>query len=257
MDAKTFIDSLFKGYEETAALADFKEELLGNLNAKIESLVKKGMDNEAAFAKASAELGDVSALAEELSLKKRKEVFEEVYMDIRHYMTKKRVIAYIVFGITALFGIIVGFISYFATKSAAINAFDDVIVLYASMTPFLVAAVIGFTFLGATQETASRYPLSKKRGAWYAAAAGLITFGVILMPVVYFSTKSTDTLVVHGIPVNNFEAMVPTISMFIPFILPGIGILVFLILTEKDRLKPWVKEFRNKMIKYVQRTEKS
>ncbi|MDR1836518.1 MAG: permease prefix domain 1-containing protein, partial [Treponema sp.] len=58
MNAKEFVDSLFKGYEETAGLADFKEELLGNLNAKIESLVKKGMDTQAAFIKASAELGD-------------------------------------------------------------------------------------------------------------------------------------------------------------------------------------------------------
>jgi hypothetical protein len=78
--AKELVDSLFEGYEQTAELADFKEELLSNLNDKLESLVKKGMDSETAFAKASAELGDISALADELSLKKRKEVFEEVYI---------------------------------------------------------------------------------------------------------------------------------------------------------------------------------
>jgi hypothetical protein len=120
MEAKEFVDSLFKGYEETKALADFKEELLGNLNAKIEDLVKKGMEPEAAFAKASAELGDVSAVADELSLKKRTEVFEEAYMGISRYMSAGRVAGYVVFGALALFGVIVAFISFFAVNGVNI-----------------------------------------------------------------------------------------------------------------------------------------
>ncbi|MCL1948086.1 MAG: permease prefix domain 1-containing protein, partial [Chitinivibrionia bacterium] len=110
METKEFVDSLFKGYEETAALADFKEELLANLNAKIECLVKKGENAQAAYEKARAELGDVSALADELSLKKRKEVFEEVYMDVRNFMDAKRVAGYVACGMLALFGIITAFI---------------------------------------------------------------------------------------------------------------------------------------------------
>jgi hypothetical protein len=102
--------------------------------AKIENFIRKGMDTDAAFTKASAELGDVSSFADELSHKKRKEVFEEVYMDIRMYMPARRVAGYVVFG------------------------------------------------------------------------------------------------------------------ELIPFVLPGIGILVFLVLTERDRLKPWAKEFHNKAV---------
>ena len=114
MNAKEFVDTLFEGYEETPALADFKEELLGNLNAKIESLMQKGMDANSAFAKASAELGDISAFADELSLRKRKEVFEEVYMDIRKFMPPRRVTGYVIFGIIALFGIAVSLIAFFS-----------------------------------------------------------------------------------------------------------------------------------------------
>jgi hypothetical protein len=252
MNAKEYVDSLFKGYEENPALADFKEELLANLNAKIESLVKKGMDKAAAVEKASAELGDISMLADELSLKKRKEVFEEVYMDIKQYIPAKRVIAYVVFGVTALFGIIVALITFFAAKSTGLTGVAQIgengTVFFASMMPFITAAIIGFTYLGITQETASMYPVSKKRGAWYAGASGLISFGIFTMPIVYFSTRYADTLTVHGIPVENFEALVPVISVMIPFILPSIGILVFLAMTEKDRLKPWAKEFRNKAV---------
>ena len=118
--------------------------------------------------------------------------------------------------------------------------------------PFLTAAVIGFTFLGVTQETASMLPVSKKRGAWYAAAAGLISFGLFTMPIVYFSTKLANNIVNDvldfDIPVKNLEMLVPAIGVIIAFVLPGIGILVFLVLTEKDRLKPWAKNFHNKVV---------
>jgi hypothetical protein len=243
------VDSLFKGYEETAALADFKEELLGNLNAKIEDLVKKGMGLEAAFAKASAELGDVSAVADELSLKKRTEVFEEAYMGISRYMPAKRVAGYVAFGGSALFGVIVAFIVLFAAKTVDIG-FDgsvDWTGFFATMMPFLVTAIVGFTFLGITQETASMYPVSKKRAVWYAVAAGLIAFGLFTMPIVYFGVKIADNIF-SEITSYNPEVLVPVIGILIPFVLPGIGILVYLCLTEKDRLKPWAKDFRDKTV---------
>jgi len=248
MNAKEFVDSLFKGYEETSALEDFKEELLGNFNAKIESYVKKGMDTEAAFTKASAELGDVSALADELSLKKRKEIFEEVYMDIRNYMSAKRVAGYVIFGFLALFGIISAVIAFFAVKGWV--AGFKFSALFVTMLPFLTAAAAGFTWLGMTQETASVYPIGKKRAVWYAAASGLIAFGLFSMPVVYLNGRFVDG--VSGASVSgldNLVTIVPFIGLMIPFVLPGIGILVFLGLTEKDRLKPWAKNLRDKAVK--------
>ena len=247
MDAKKFVDSLFEGYEETAALADFKEELLANLNAKIESFVKKGMDAQAAFAQASAELGDVSALADELSLKKRKEVFEEVYMDIRAYMPARRVAGYLVFGALALFGISVALIALFAIRGTGLKARIDLTAFFGTMMPFLTAAITGFTYLGVTQETASMNPVSKKRGAWYAAAAGMIVFGLCTMPIAYFGVRIAGDIV-SDIIGYNIVSIVPVVSLLIPFVLPGIGILVFLVLTEKDRLKPWAKDFRDRTV---------
>ncbi|MCL2270169.1 MAG: permease prefix domain 1-containing protein [Treponema sp.] len=255
MDTKEFMDSLFRSYEETKALVDFKEELLGNLNAKIENFIKKGMDAESAFAKASAELGDVSTLADELSLKKRKEVFEEVYMDIRRFMPPKRVAGYVVFGIVALFGITVALITFFSVRGIgnSLSGPVDMVSFFGAMMPFLTAAIAGFTFLGVTQETASMNPVSKKRGTWYAVSSGLIAFGLFTMPIVYFSTKTADAMALYEIFDYNFdynlEALIPVISMMIPFILPGGGLLTYLIFTEKDRLKPWAKDFRNKAVK--------
>jgi hypothetical protein len=272
MDAKTFVDSLFEGYEQTAAIADFKEELLANLNAKIESFVKKGMDPEAAFAKASAELGDVSALADELSQKKRKEVFEEVYLDIRNYMTPKRVAAYVIFGVLTLLGIAVAFIVLFSFEGLKKwgNLQINLVSFFGVLLPFLTAAVVGFTFLGLTQETPTMHPLSGKRAAWYTAGAGLIAFGLLVMPLIFFSVSLGWNVAEYGAgelhdrflhewtdfrfgefgvalfqPVSVIAAVVGPI---IAFVLPGGGLLAFLILTEKDRRKPWAKNFTEKTI---------
>ena len=243
MEAKQFVDSLFKGYEETPALADFKEELLGNLNAKIEAFVKKGMETEAAFVKASAELGDVSALADELSLKRRTEVFNEAYMGIRRYMPAGRVAGYVVFGVVALFGIITALIVLFGSKGVGLNKMITLSGIFGTLMPFLTIAAAGFTFLGVTQETASMYPVRKLRAIWYAVAAFLIAFGIFTMPVVFFGMK-----IKHLEKLTEWANIVPLISLFIPFILPGIGILAYLILTEKNRLKSWAKDFQDKTV---------
>jgi len=236
MEAKEFVDSLFKGYEETPALADFKEELLGNLNAKIEDFIRKGMSMEAAFAKASAELGDVSALANELSLKKRTEVFEDAYMGIRHYMSAGRVAGYVVFGVVALLGIIVALIVLIATEWVKLTMMISLTGVFGTLLPFFTVAAAGFTFLGVTQETASMYPVRKLRAIWYTLAATLIAFGIFTMPVVFFGVKIAH---LKGL------TLVPVIAVSIPFVLPGCGLLAFLVFTEKNRLKPWAKNFRD------------
>jgi hypothetical protein len=241
MTTKEFIDSLFKDYDQTPALSEFKEELQSNLDEKIASLVKKGMTNDEAFKKATAELGDISALADEISLKKKQEVFEERYMDVRTYMKAPRVVGYIIFGVTFLFGILVGLIVYFSTSGYDIAPHlpeyfraqmpegmrNDLAGVFASLLPFITAAIAGFTFLGLTQETASLEPMKKKRATLYAVGSGLIVFGIILFPVVYFGGGKR-----YG--------MIGALGTLIPFVLSGIGLLAFLMLTEKDRRKPWV-----------------
>ena len=234
-----YIQSLFSDYEETEGLRDFMEELQSNLDARIASLARKGLAEQDAFDKACAELGDISVLAKELSLKKRREVFEEVYMDMRKYMGSKRVAAYVVFGITALFGIIIALVSYSAVRWPPDNGwflsagwafnYESLVVFAGALMPFLVASIAGFTFLGLTQETKSHFPMGKKRAAWYTVAAGLISLGFLIMLITYFSMRFEE---------GSFAIMFSIVTL-IPFVLPGGGLLAFLLLTEKNRLKPW------------------
>jgi len=250
MNTKEYVQSLFSDYEETENLKDFMEELQSNLDARIASLVQKGLAEQDAFDKACAELGDISVLAKELSLKKRREVFEEVYMDIRKYMTTKRVAAYVIFGFVALFGIISALISYFATRQPSHGEWaffpgwffgikTSIMVFLGTLMPFLVVSIAGFTFLGLTQETRTHYPMGKKRSAWYTVAAGLISTGLLVMLITYFSAR-------HG---EASRAIMISIAILIPFVLPGGGLLCYLVLTEKNRLKPWAASMRDEAVK--------
>ena len=254
MNTKEYVQSLFKDYEESPGLMDFMEELQSNMNARIASLVKKGLGENDAFDKASEELGDISALADELSLKKRREVFEEVYMDVRKYMSAKRVAAYVIFGTIALLGIIIAFVSYFGAAwwtfygdwlfdSGWSSGFElGAVAFTGALMPFLVASIAGFTFLGLTQETKSHLPMGRKRAAWYTVAAGLIGFGLFIIPITYFSIRYAARPFV----------IMSTIAVLIPFMLPGGAILCFLGLTEKKRLKPWVFSSRGESAKQTE-----
>ncbi|MDR1506374.1 MAG: permease prefix domain 1-containing protein [Treponema sp.] len=248
MNTKEYVKTLFTDYEETEALLDFMEELQVNLDDRIASMVKKGLPEKAAFEKAASELGDVSALADEISRNRRKEVFEERYLDIRHYMKTGRIISYIVFGALLVFGFVFSFITYFAltgsTETGVLqnapngpslsgygNSRLELEGVFGVFFPFFTAAAAGFTFLGFTQETSSLYPMKRKRALWYSTAAGLIAFGVSIYPLVLFSA-------------GGWEGRAGGLASAFPFVLSGAGILAFLILTEKCRLKPWALETR-------------
>ena len=78
MNIREHVDALFTDYKDTESMQDFKEELAGNLTDRIAAMCKKGLGEGEALKKALVELGDVSAIADELSLKKK----QEVYFDI-------------------------------------------------------------------------------------------------------------------------------------------------------------------------------
>ena len=236
-----FVESLWASYEETARLIDFKAELAGNLDEKINSLVKKGMDEEEAFQKAAAELGDISSLADEMALQKKQEVLEEAFMDIRHYMDTKRILAYIAFGLVFLFGIIVAVISLYAVDidTAAAPVAQKWTAFFGVLLGFIPVSIAGLTFMGLTQELPDLYPLPTKRALWYSAAALLLIMGLLIFPLTWFSTL--DSLENHSI--------VAALGTLIPFALPSIALFVYLGLSEKDRSKPWMRKRREEEMK--------
>jgi hypothetical protein len=251
MNTKDYIKSLFKDYEETEGLKDFMEELQSNLDARIASLARKGLSEAGAFTKATGELGDISVLAAELSLKRRQEVFEDAYMGIRKYMSPPRAGAYLFFGAVLVFGIVLSIISGLAVADLVITEgispaeikIQQPGAIFGTLLLFLTLSIAGLTFLGVSQETAARHPLGVKRALWYTLAAALIAFGAVLFPLVYFIT--------HGIAESGTDryitgntALIGALAVTTLFCVSGLGLLIFLCLTEKNRLKPWAIKHR-------------
>ncbi|MDR2759662.1 MAG: permease prefix domain 1-containing protein [Spirochaetaceae bacterium] len=231
METKDFVDHLFSEYEETMELRDFKEELLSNLEARIASLAARGLDKKEAFEKASGELGDISTLADQISLRKKQEIFQDAYMGMRRYLKPLRVALYVIAGAWVILGAVIALVVYFTGENqSALEAFWEpnkkLVGSFGILLAFIPLAAAAFTFLGVTQETASRYPCSQKRGAWYALAAGILSFGAFLFPLTYFSTD---------------RGLMEATATLIPCFIPGLALLIFLLLTEKDYLKPWAR----------------
>ncbi|WP_052297677.1 hypothetical protein [Leadbettera azotonutricia] len=123
-----------------------------------------------------------------------------------------------------MFGLIVAAIAYFSianftTLAEAHEGDIRLIRVLGILLFFITISVTGFTFLGVTQETSSHYPMSKKRALWYAGAAG------------------------------SERGLIGALGVLIAFVLPSAGIFTFLVLSEKDRSKEWVKRQREEMIK--------
>lgn len=158
MDTKKYIDSLFSDYQETSALTDFKEELKSFLDERIKTLVKSGMNEKDAFEKATTELGDISAVADEISRKKKQEILGEMYMKTRHYMSTWRIFLYILCGTVLAFGVVAAVLSGFIS--------GDIQAPLGSLLVFGVIPILGLLFLGLTQETAVHEPMGWKRALW-------------------------------------------------------------------------------------------
>ncbi|MDR2313226.1 MAG: permease prefix domain 1-containing protein [Spirochaetaceae bacterium] len=232
MDTQTYVKSLFADYEETPELKDFMEELKSNLEDRIASLIHKGLSENEAFAKASGELGDISVLADELSLKRRQEIYQDAYMGIRRYMKIPRIAAYLCFGILLAFGFIAAVLAYFSIyqEGEIVPVRKALVPMFGTLMIFTTLGIGGFVFLGLTQESSAMHPMKKKRALGYTLAAGLISFSLTMAPLSYFAAGHS--------PVNVISAL----GLLIPFGLPGAALLAFLVLTEKSRFKPWMRE---------------
>ncbi|MCL2481025.1 MAG: permease prefix domain 1-containing protein [Spirochaetaceae bacterium] len=226
MNTQEYIDKLFLDYENDKTLSDFKEELESNLKDRISYLQSKGASEQDAREKATAELTDISEIAQQLSLKKRKEVFEDMYLGTRNYISTKRAILYVLFGGLLVLGIVLSVYSYLQS--------NDPLAGLGTLILFVIIPVCGLSFMGLTQETARRYPLSWKRTLFYVVSIGAILFGLIIFSMMFFISET---------------ALSEAIVTLLPFALPGSLLLAFLVLTEKDHNKLWVIKQQNEWMK--------
>jgi hypothetical protein len=209
-----YIDALLANYDDSPGLCDFKEELISNLNARVAKLIQGGMSEDAAMQKALSELGDVTSVADEISLKKRQGSISKMYMPVRKYLTRHREVSYVASLTLFVFVLICTVVAWINARFATAQ--------FVTLMVFSVPAIMGLVWLTLTQETAIHEPMSSKRAICYATIVGLFVFGLMVSDVILFSS------------IGNYSS---AIGAFIIFALPAFVIGLFLILTEKNRRK--------------------
>lgn len=244
MNVREHIDALFADYKDTVSMREFKEELAGNLTDRIAALRKKGSDEKDALRKALDELGDVSAIADELSLQKRREVFSDMYLGTRRYLTPARTALFILGGAIVCLGLLFAAITWFATELPVASLSSGI--------PFVAFGAGILTYMSLTQETAAKNPMSWKRSALYAASVALFVFGVLSAPAAYFAAASVSPaqMAADGWASSAGNlGFTAAIAVLIPLALPAAALFVFLALTEKDRDKPWFAALREESMR--------
>ena len=225
MKEKVYIDRLFADCEDTSELRDFKEEIAANLKERIKELILKGFGENEAFDKAAAELGDITAIADDVGKKRRNEAIGQMYMGAKVPVTKRTAA-----GMTAasgLFLLAVGImlLIFFGNKDAALS--------YISTASLAIACGL-YTYFGLTQETAAHYPMKNGRAAAYGIVClmGVLGAGLAVVSFVFNGWGMSGALIVK-----------------IALMLPAICGLIFLLATESKRQKPWLKAMIEREVK--------
>ena len=218
MKEENYVDRLFADYEDTPEIRDFKEEITGNLRERIRELTAGGLGEEKAFEKATAELGDITSIADDLGKRRRNEAIGQMYMKAKVPITKKTAA-----GLTLATGLLlVGaglFLINFLSETSNMRFYF--------LSVFLLADAAGtYAFFALTQETAAHYPMKIRRALAYFIVIFVGVFGEGLASVLFF-----------------FDGMAlsTALGMECALVFPAVCALVFLILTESDRKKTWLK----------------
>jgi len=218
MKEEVYVDRLFADYENTPEICDFKEEIAANLKERIKELVSNGIDEEKAFERATAELGDITAIADDVGKKKRNEAIGQMYMGAKVPLTKKTAAGLTVASGLLLLSVGMMLITFFGNRESSLISYISAV---------LLALACGlYTYFGLTQETTAHYPMKKGRAAAYGIVCFLGVLGAGLAVVSFF--------------LNGWE-MSKSLMLKIALLLPAICGLIFLLATESKRQKPWLK----------------
>ena len=217
MKERVYIDRLFADYENSPEIKDFKEEVLSNLNERIKELMTNGLNEDEAFDKASLELGDITAIADEVGKTKRIEAIGQMYMRAKVPLTKRTAAGITVASGLLLLGVGLGLIAFFGEMGSW---------MYNLLVILLALACGLYIFIGLTQESAAHYAMKQSRAFAY-GAVGVFGFLGAGLSVVSF--------LVEGIEMS--AALVIKMTL----ILPALCALIFLLATEPKRHKPWLK----------------
>lgn len=204
-----YIDNLFSGVGPTQQLYDLKEELVTNIKEKISDFITRGMDEEQAYKEAIISMGDLSGLVDDMRKLGQDTAKQTVYSTMTARISTLGIIAGL---LLILFGIFTALMLYFMSE-------DNMAILGNGV--FVIAGAVLLTYSLLTRETRRKYAMNKIRAGLYALSVGVILFSFFTSVASWFATSE----------------MYISIASLMVFFLAGLGLLLYLLLTETDRRK--------------------
>jgi hypothetical protein len=214
------LDEAFAPFPMSPGLQDLKEELRGNLAARVGELVAQGAEPDEAARTAVAELGDLRALIEQVqagddTLANRQAAYQL-------YRVRPR----------AAFVVRTVLLALVLTVAAAIVALAALGVLDLQLPIAVAVAVVAFALPGGVitadalrQETSVHYPVPAPRAAYYGAASASGLAGLALGGLYAGQTQQLPLVV---------AAAVLVVASIVLFVALGA--------TQTNRTKAWVSE---------------
>lgn len=207
------LDEAFAGVAMTAETQDLKEELRGNLEARVQELQIGGLDPSTAAKKAVKELGDIRALISELAPSREGNRVEQLVAANRVRPKPGFVVAALLLSL-----VLAGAI---ATLVLSVLGLLDLGYLSVAVTALSVGAL---TDLSLRQETSQHYRAPSARAAAFGVTALVGALGLGLA-----------ALFVGGAPVA-------TLVVGVVLAVASIAAFSWLGVTQTNRTKPWVFE---------------
>lgn len=204
------IDNLFSGVEPSQELFDLKEELAANMRDKIQDLMARGLDGEQAFREAAISLGDLGALVEDMRRVGRERASRPLTATANSRLTALGIVAGTSLVLFGLFNILMLYLMRLPGEAVAGTGI------------FVVVGGAVLTYSILVRETRRRYAMHPTRAALYALAVGLVLFGLMAGVTSRYATGEWYI----GVAALMF------------FFLGGTGLLLYLVLTERDYSKP-------------------
>ncbi|MDD3024087.1 MAG: permease prefix domain 1-containing protein [Syntrophomonadaceae bacterium] len=204
-----YIENLFSGVGGSQQLFDLKEELSINIKEKTIDYQSLGMDDEQAFKEAVISMGDLGGLVDDMRRIGQDTAKQSVYSTMAARISTAGIVAGV---LLSLFGLFVSAIIYFQDYS-----------LQDAIGPgiFIVAGGALITYSMLTRESRKKYAMNRTRALFYALSIGLMLFSLFVSLITYFGEGE----------------MYAAIASPMLFFLAGIGLFLYLALTETDRFK--------------------
>jgi ABC-type glycerol-3-phosphate transport system permease component len=219
-----YLDEAFAGVTMTSEMQDLKEELRGNLSAKVVELEAKGLNAPAAATAAFKDLGDIGDLIASVAGERASDgspVVSDSWADatIRNRVRPK---PGFVIRTVALSFVIAGSAIFFILGLAGVLGGDSVsLSLLALLGIALPVGIIVADSL--RQETTQRYPLPAPRAILYGLASTVLLAGLWAAKVYVFEASGPGYLI---------AGVILTLGAILGFTALGV--------TQTNTNKPWV-----------------